>query len=144
VGYEPKRNLLAEYWVAGFFFLTFLVGDDDLFSAGVVEMHSTTVALIEVVWPELAPVYERKREPVGENRAQLLLQVKGEGGTTGPKGVQISELGIETNALTSKWRGLLEFQSSPDPEAGRNFVHSKPSGAKGSACVLRDPTCQVE
>lgn len=64
--------------------LALLPGGEDFLAAVGFQQHRTAGLDIEVIGADLLAVDEREREAVGEERAELLHEIEGEGVAAGP------------------------------------------------------------
>src|ERR1035441_4220289 len=109
VGDEAERNLLPQYAMLDFLTLAPLEGLEH--RAPPVLGHPDRAAgkRLEVFRAKLTAGYQRKREPIGENRTDLLHQVQGQRGPARPERVQVAHLGVESHALERR-RALGAYQ----------------------------------
>lgn len=98
-GQERDGHFVLRQGMGDLLLLAFLPGSDDLATPSVIEHDRAALTLVEILCVDLTAIDQGKRQPIPEDRSELLLEIQRKRGATGTHRMQEAELGIQPDRL---------------------------------------------
>ena len=132
---QAQGHALVEKGMQHLVPFTFLVGHQRLLASLLPEQHRARCRMLEIPGPELAPVEQGERQPVGQHGPKFLHHVQGQTGPAGSQAMQKAHLWVQTNPFQCAAQ-IIDQKCVKKGQQAIHLVLRRPSVTTGKADSL--------